>query len=138
MEKYERLKTLTIPMIIVYFYACGSDTGTGPQNPATLSRATFTSIQQKLFMPTCAISGCHNGRERPTLSAGAAYNNIVNVLSSRGVDYIEPGDPNNSYLYRKITGVNIQGALMPRSGSALSQAVKDSVRVWIENGALNN
>ena len=133
------LKTLTILLIIiVYFYACGSDTGTGPQNPATLSNATFNAIQQELFTPTCAISGCHNGRENPTLSAGVAYNNIVNVQSSRGVDYIEPGDPNNSYLYRKITGVNIQGARMPRSGSALSQAVTNSVRVWIENGALNN
>ncbi len=125
------LKSFTILFIIVILYACGGDTGVGPQNPATLSRATFSAIQQELFTPSCAISGCHNGRETPTLSAGVAYNNIINVRSSTGVDYIEPGDSNNSYLYRKITGVNIQGARMPRSGSALSQAVRDSVRVWI-------
>ncbi len=44
----------------------------------------------------------------------------------------------NSYLFRKLTGVSISGGLMPRRGSALSAAVIDSIRVWIENGALNN
>ena len=123
--------------------ACGGDVGTNPDgvstNPgAATTFATFASIQQTVFTPTCPVSGCHNGSERPNLSNGVAYGSIVNVQSTRGIDYIDPGDPDGSYLYRKITGVNITGARMPRNRSALSSAVTDSINVWIENGALNN
>jgi len=127
--------TFSFITIVLLALACGGDSVTGP---TTISNTTFTSIQQEVFTPTCAITGCHNGSERPNLSSGVAYNNIVNVQSTQSSDYVEPGDPDNSYLYRKITGVNISGVLMPRGGSRLSEAVVDSIRIWIENGALNN
>lgn len=126
------------------FWACsGSDNVTGPEdgsNPPsqTVTRATFSSIQSTVFTPTCALSGCHSGAQRPNLTAGQAYNNIVNVASTQGIDYIEPGDPDNSYLYRKLTGNNIVGTRMPRGRTPLAQAVLDSIRVWIERGAPNN
>lgn len=117
--------------------ACSNDTATNPTNSSP-TFATFSSIQGTVFSPRCAVSGCHNGAERPTLSAGAAYNNIVNVRSTQGLDYIEPGNADNSYLYRKLTGVNISGDRMPRGQAPLAQAVMDSIRVWIQNGAPNN
>lgn len=126
--------TFSFTTIVLLALACSGDSVTGP---TTISDTTFSSIQQEIFTPTCAITGCHNGSERPNLSSGVAYNNIVNVKSTQSSDYVEPGDPDNSYLYRKLTGVNISGALMPR-GSSLSAAVADSIRIWIENGALNN
>ena len=117
--------------------ACSEDSVTNPgNNQPTL--ATFSSIQATVFSPRCAISGCHNGAERPNLSASGAFNNIVNVRSTQNLDYVEPGSPDNSYLYRKLTGSGITGDRMPRGQAPLAQAVTDSIKVWIQNGALNN
>ena len=118
-------------------FACGYATSTEP-DMTTLDMATFGSIQAEVFTPKCAKSGCHNGVQSPNLSAGQAYANLVNRLSSAGIDYIEPGQPNSSYLYRKITGMNISGSRMPLNASPLSAAAIDSIRVWIEKGAPND
>jgi len=121
---------------VIGLSACGDDAGTNPTNVSTLS--TFSSIQLNVFNPVCAVSGCHDGTQSPNLNASVAYTNIVNVAGSQGLVYIQPGNPNNSYLYRKPTGANIVGDRMPRGRGALPQAALDSVRVWIEKGAQNN
>jgi len=111
-----------------------------PGNPAPqLMRAMFSQIQDSVFTPSCALSGCHAGAVFPNLSAGQAYGNIVNQPSSSG-DYIEPGDAMASYLFLKIIGdPSISGARMPRNGPPyLSQAKLDSIEQWIDAGALNN
>jgi len=100
-------------------------------------RATFTSIQNELFTPTCAKSGCHAGWQSPDLSAGKAYGNLYNVTSSEDQSLlrVKPFDSNNSLLVRKLRG---QGtSVMPPTGQ-LSAAVIDSVVAWIDRGALNN
>ena len=104
--------------------------------------ATFSSIQSNIFTPTCALSGCHDGgnfANSPNLSAGSAYDSLVGVASSQGTAYITAGDPDNSYLYRKITGASgIEGLRMPRVGDPLSDELIAAVRAWIEAGAPNN
>ncbi len=118
-------------------FAC-SDTSTSP-DPNTETLATFPSIQATVFAPSCATSGCHNGTQSPNLSSRVAYDNIVGVQSNfGGLNYIEPNDPDNSYLFRKLTGSDISGSRMPRGASALSSERIDSIRVWIANGALEN
>lgn len=101
--------------------------------------ATFSGIQAAVFTPTCAASGCHDGTSRPNLSPAVAYNAIVDRQSSGSLDYIEPGDPDASYLYLKITGDSrIIGDRMPKDQAPLSPATIDSIRAWIAAGALNN
>lgn len=103
-------------------------------------RARFSSIQDTVFNASCALSGCHiAGGQSPNLSQGVAYNAIVNIPSSEGLDQIEPGDADDSYLFIKISnGPGISGDVMPQGSPPLSQAIQDSIRAWIENGALNN
>lgn len=132
----KRIRIFVAIFAVISLAACGDDAGTNPTNVSTLS--TFSSIQLNVFNPVCAVPGCHNGTERPNLTASVSYTNIVNVASSQGLVYIQSGNPNNSYLYRKLTGVNIIGDRMPRGRGALPQAALDSVRVWIEKGAQNN
>jgi hypothetical protein len=100
-------------------------------------RATFSSIQEKVFTPTCALSGCHGGSQNPNLSSGQAYSNLVNKASSQkpSVLRVKPGESTNSYLIDKLTGDDT--SVMPPSGQ-LSQATIDSIIVWIDNGALND
>jgi hypothetical protein len=106
--------------------------------------ATLTAVQNQIFTPSCASSGCHgNGSAQAGLSldAGSAYGNIVNVASSEmpSMDRIEPGDPDNSYLWRKVNGgPGISGGQMPLGRPALSQDLLDLLRDWIEDGALDN
>ncbi|MCB0297297.1 MAG: hypothetical protein H6628_00385 [Calditrichae bacterium] len=104
-------------------------------------RATFSAIQDSVFTPTCAVPDCHGGSLPPDLREGAAYANIVDVPTTQnaGFNYIKPGDPENSYLYLKITGDSrIFGDPMPQQGIPLSPAVLDSIRLWIANGAAMN
>ena len=55
------------------------------------------------------------------------------------MDYIEPGDLDNSYLWRKLTGTHIaaggSGSAMPASGS-LTSAQKSTIETWILEGAI--
>ena len=135
MKQYSRFLILLLCAFCVY--ACSKDPASSFEEPI-VPEAQFSSIQENVFNRSCAISGCHNGSESPNLSAGAAYNNIVNVRSSRGIDYIEPGNPNSSYLYLKIIGSNISGSRMPEGQAPLSAAVTDSIRAWIQKGALDD
>jgi hypothetical protein len=76
------------------------------------------------------------------LSAGVAYENLVNVTSvgASGLLLVEPGDPDNSYLVAKIEGnALIGGSLrMPLGREPLSVEQIEAVRVWIDAGAKND
>ena len=108
------------------------------------SNATFTRVQEEIFNPSCALSGCHSagfGAQGLVLAEGQAYNNIVTVPSTEqpARDLVEPGDPDNSYLYLKVIGdSSIDGLQMPRLRTPLSQALQDLLRDWIADGAQNN
>ena len=105
--------------------------------------ATFTRVQGEVFSVSCALSGCHAGTA-PTggmnLSAGASYGNIVMVPSTERGDLhrIEPGDPDRSYLVKKIRGdADIVGSPMPLIGS-LTSAQRQLVIDWVRRGAPND
>jgi hypothetical protein len=52
---------------------------------------------------------------------------------------IKPGDPDNSYLVRKVQGsAGISGVRMPDLRTPLTQAQIDAIRSWVTAGALNN
>ena len=106
---------------------------------AAAGPATFAQVQETIFDVSCALSGCHGDSARPNLSAGQAYDNIVRVESSRGMALVAPGDPDNSYLYRKLLAdADIEGVRMPLGGPYLTPDALATVRAWIENGAPND
>jgi len=105
----------------------------------------------------CTFSSCHDnvgpavGLDLQGSGPGAmmeVYDNVVNVTpnnnhaSTQGYKYILPGDPANSYLYRKINdGLDplislhpSEGGTMPQSGS-LDETEIELVRQWILYGA---
>jgi hypothetical protein len=57
-------------------------------------------------------------------------------------DFIAPGDPENSYLFRKITGAaDIIGARMPLTNPTFfdqNPSLLALVRRWIQEGAAEN
>jgi hypothetical protein len=60
-------------------------------------------------------------------------------LEVGSIDRVEPGDPTNSYLYRKVVGGNgIIGDRMPSGLPPLSDAQVTLLRDWIRRGAPND
>ncbi|MEA2464378.1 MAG: hypothetical protein QOJ98_2125 [Acidobacteriota bacterium] len=126
--------------------ACGElKTPTSPGGPGEPvdPNATFTRVQNEIFTPTCAAIGCHDivgQQSQMVLSAGRAYANTVGVNSVEmpQLKRVAPGDPGNSYLYRKITGAGITGERMPLQLPPLSDAQIRLIRDWIRRGAPND
>jgi hypothetical protein len=111
----------------------------GSGDPVTLSE-----LQASLFTPSCAVSGCHNSasaRAGLILASGSTFNETVNVASSQRptIDIIEPGDPESSYMVKKLRGdSDIDGARMPDGGPFLSAEQMAELASWINSGAPDN
>ncbi len=101
-------------------------------------------IAGSIFGTTCSIAGCHDAS---TVSAGLkltpadAFAELVNIQSTEepSLKRVEPGDPENSYLWWKIRpgGPGNGTQRMPASGS-LSDDQIELIRLWIEQGAKDN
>jgi len=120
--------------------------GTGIPLPASFvlppdTQATFGGQIEPIFTQTCALAGCHDTNSQAgelDLSAGAAYDNLVEVMSSQrpAEARITPFDPDMSYLYSKIIGTG-DGAQMPMVGM-LSAGQMQDIFDWITEGATRN
>ncbi len=106
----------------------------------TANTATFTSIQNNVFTPSCALSGCHAGASPQAgmnLSQRQAYAAIVGVPSNEqpSLMRVNPGNPDQSYLVQKIEGTAVVGGRMPLGGPPLSNDLIQMIRQWVANGA---
>jgi hypothetical protein len=100
---------------------------------------TLESIQVNVFDAACIV--CHAGAAAPLglrLDTDSSFVNLVGVSSSQvgSLLRVDPGDPDRSYLVRKLEGTAAEGELMPLGGPPLPQATIDFVRQWITDGAL--
>ena len=104
---------------------------------------TFAQVQAQVFTPTCAKAGCHTAAAASgelVLEAGQAYGQIVNrpAVGNSALDRIEPGNPERSYLIKKLRGdPDITGVRMPPD-SLLTQEQMDGIAAWVQAGAPND
>jgi hypothetical protein len=114
---------------------------------------TFSSLQRTIFSASDASSrlaciGCHSDQGRNAagpglvLLEGRAYAALVGrpSVGKPGATLVIPGDPDNSYLVKKLEGhPDIAGQRMPRgNGPFLSEGQMLVIRRWIAEGAQNN
>lgn len=82
---------------------------------------------------TCHISGSSGG-----FNMANGIDDLVGVPSNQSsLDYVSKGDPESSYLYRKIAGTHAAvggGSVMPLTGM-LSEDDIEAVAAWIRGGA---
>jgi hypothetical protein len=110
--------------------------GSGGTEPLT---ADFQSIQDNVFTPIC--TKCHIGASAPEglqLDAAHSYSLLVGVPSQEqaSVLRVAAGDPDSSYIIRKLEGTpGISGVQMPFGGPYLPQSTIDVIAQWITNGA---
>ena len=135
------------PLVLLLTAACGSvKTPTEPpEEPGGgTPPLTFSRIQAEIFTPNCVKAGCHDAATASggqILEAGRSYNQIVNVPSTESsFDRIEPGDPERSYMVKKLRGdPDITGDRMPLDQpGGLPQAQIDGLIAWVRAGAPND
>jgi hypothetical protein len=112
-----------------------------PSVPPPQEAPTFSDIQTMIFIPICV---CHIGAAAPqglVLDTADTIDMLVNIPSAEvsALFRVEPGNPDDSYLVRKLEGgPDIVGSQMPLGGPPLNQDMIEMVREWILAGALDN
>jgi hypothetical protein len=126
-----------------FLVAIASACGGGEPLPGDVSDAgmpTLADVQARVFTPSCAFSTCHSG-SAPAAGLDldlARRDAMVHVRSPVHADsiLIVPGDPDASYLYRKLADDPPPlGDRMP-IGSPLDPTRLALVRAWIAAGAI--
>jgi mono/diheme cytochrome c family protein len=120
----------------------GSDTGLNPGpgpapqpvpvqtcNPDT---AYFQQQVLPIFISNCSMSGCHDAASAQHGVVLTSYNSIITTGD------VEPGNPNHSEIYEKITESDNDDRMPPAPRPRLTQAQIATIRKWIQQGAKNN
>jgi hypothetical protein len=139
-------------VVILYCFGCagngqgldenGDPIGSGNGGLPVAFEPTFSNIQENVFSAICIE--CHSGVLAPEglrLDAQNSYNHLVGVRSAEQSDLfrVEPGNPNRSYIIRKLEGgPDITGGQMPLDRTPLDQRTINAIRVWIAQGAPRN
>jgi hypothetical protein len=118
------------------------------ENTTEISKTTLVSFAldvQTIFSSFCVKAGCHGADNPPqgmNLDVGSAYDALVNTsaLEVPALKRVLPGEPDNSYMYMKITGApGILLSKMPPGGNQQpTQEMIATIRQWILEGAKNN
>jgi hypothetical protein len=112
----------------------------------------WSEIHAMVIGPTCGT--CHGGASPGGLTGlnncNTAHMNLVNVMSTElpTMSRVDPGDPMMSWMMHKIDGTHsgfmamcsgmFCGSQMPLGGLQLSMEVRDAIRTWIMDGAIND
>ena len=108
---------------------------------------TLDNVFAAVFQPSCMFSSCHGQAGQAAglnLQSPDLLTELLDheVVGSPGTALVEPGDPDNSWLYQVMSScspMNSQGGLathMPRNAPVLlDDTAVALVREWIANGA---
>jgi hypothetical protein len=143
---------LYVAIVVVALTGIGCDEKLSSiTGPTPNLEPTLTSIQRDIFGATdssgrLACTGCHSDQGRNpsgglVLLEGRAFQALVGTASTGkpGATRVIPGDPNNSYLIKKLEGASdINGTRMPRGNVLLEPGQILVIRRWIQQGAQNN
>lgn len=109
-----------------------------PVRPGPVCVADFERFVQPLFNLRCVQ--CHQnvtgGGGLSLQAAGTADRIVLAPSTGSALNLVQPGRPDESYLYLKVTGrqaeANGMGARMPLIGARLSDEEIGVIRAWIE------
>jgi hypothetical protein len=137
------LRGLALALLLALLGAGCAGDGRESQGAVPLE-ATLASLQENIFTPICAATGCHAGQGAPLGlrldEASASFENLVGVPSVERPDLqlsrVVPGQPEQSYLVWKIEGrQGIEGQQMPLGQPPLSSEQAAALVQWISDGA---
>jgi hypothetical protein len=117
-----------------------ASTPTETPSPTAPPSVTLEQVQAAVFSPSCAVQFCHSG-DFPAaglnLEEDRSFGELVGVVpttpAAAGLLLVEPGNPEDSFLYIKIVGPRFpaEGSRMPLLGEPLGEEQIQLVRDWI-------
>ncbi len=127
-----------------------STTSSTTSSTSTSLPPSWAAIHAAVIGPTCGA--CHGGSGGLSglADCNTGYANLVNVPSTEipTMDRVEPGDPTTSWLMHKLDGTQGGfiaqcigggcGSSMPPAQPLLSSGVRNAIRTWITNGAIDD
>lgn len=149
----------------VFFVACGSSSveSTNPYDnqpeldehdrvntdTVELEEGSLPWLQEYVFTPTCANSGCHDGLFEPDFrTASSTYNTLVNRVPIKQDELdplparVVPGSADRSMLVRRLEeDLNGNSGIMPllvdqgNDWTDKKDFYIEKIRAWIDNGA---
>jgi len=149
-KELTHMKLIFLCLLLSGITACGAGSGDGLNEqglPITddnssepTNEVSLAQLQEEIFGAICAA--CHTGANAPRGlrldSAENAYAYLVNQAADEVPELmrVNPGNPDDSYIIRKLEGADtIVGGQMPLGGPYLTQEQINKVRAWITNGA---
>jgi hypothetical protein len=111
------------------------------------TKTSFEVNVLPILVHDCAVVGCHVTGIQPAglnLAPAFAYDQLVGVTARLGnpKKRVEPGFPEDSFLWDKLNGTLVagQGAPMPapQTGNTLTPSEKQLIESWILEGAERN
>ena len=109
-----------------------SDPGGGNDDPCDPDSVYFENEILPLIVSSCATTDCHGNLNPPD---GIRLIDYASIIENGDID---PGRPDNSKLYKKITEDNPDDVMPPPPNTPLSGDQIEKIRKWIQQGALNN
>lgn len=102
---------------------------------------TFGAHIWPILENRCGTMGCHQNLSAPLMpDAAMAYANLLSMPAAMAMaNYVEPGDPDGSYLWHKVAGTftSVQGgggSTMPFGGQLCATELQ-VIYAWILDGA---
>ncbi|MEZ5008158.1 MAG: c-type cytochrome domain-containing protein [Chitinophagales bacterium] len=91
---------------------------------------------QPILSASCAVPGCHDAAT-PTAQINLASYEGVMSTKVRGELIVKPGDGAGSILNRSLRAQDIIVVMPPPFNLAITDAQKNLIRDWIDQGAVN-
>ncbi len=105
------------------FFSCKHD----PRGIDQLDTICFETQILPIFLTSCALPDCHDSPGEESQYVFTDYNNILEAVT--------PGEPMKSSAYTSLISAGEEGIMPP--DQPLSKQNRTLIRVWIEQGALN-
>ena len=136
-----KILLVSLAFTSILLLGCSEESTTEPTPTASAPLSKLSDIQSKVFNTSCALAGCHgstNNQANLLLTDGNSFTNLVGVQSLLFPQFkrVAPDSSANSLLIKILKGE--VSPRMPFNRDPLSAAVIDSIKKWIDNGALNN
>lgn len=117
-----------------------------PNAVCSQTNVSFATCVKPILISNCSGSGCHGTEgfqfiqlEKDTYESIVGGKDGIPSGQAFPLKQIEPGNPDKSYLYLKITQDKPQlGARMPLDRAPLWIEQREAIRTWIAEGAKNN
>jgi hypothetical protein len=125
-----------LPVVVLLLFTAGL-AACDKVEQVQIQKVTYAEDVGPILQKYCA--GCHMAGQQGAEASGLLIDSYESLMEgSRFGPVIAPGSPMTSSLYVLVTGKARLTITMPHGKDPLSAEEIETIRVWIENGAVEN